>query len=271
MGGRQALDRDRCQHTARARALSRHARYRHADVVAPAERPAEAPGRSVTEPKGAGPATPAPTGSAAGDAPEPAESASPEADPRRSPRVADGRGAMPRPRRSHWSPTTGRPAPVSGCTPAQLRRFIKSRAYLPVHEIRRRFGIETRRRRRDRLRRRLEPDLSSACPFARAGSWATWSEPARSATSSSSTRRRRSWSASIRCGRSRASSLTSQAFSGHCANMIVQIGLAERRQDDTWDVTEIAGRNPRHPAKMAREPRTDRWHHRTTGGDTGDE
>ncbi len=33
--------------------------------------------------------------------------------------------------------------PGSGCTPAQLRRFIKSRAYLPVHEIRRRFGIET--------------------------------------------------------------------------------------------------------------------------------
>jgi hypothetical protein len=32
---------------------------------------------------------------------------------------------------------------AGGCTPAQLRRFIKSRAYLPVHEIRRRFGIET--------------------------------------------------------------------------------------------------------------------------------
>jgi hypothetical protein len=31
----------------------------------------------------------------------------------------------------------------TGCTPAQLRRFIKSRAYLPVHEIRRRFGMET--------------------------------------------------------------------------------------------------------------------------------
>jgi hypothetical protein len=31
----------------------------------------------------------------------------------------------------------------AGCTPAQLRRFIKSRAYLPVHEIRRRFGMET--------------------------------------------------------------------------------------------------------------------------------
>ncbi len=33
--------------------------------------------------------------------------------------------------------------PSAGCTPAQLRRFIKSRAYLPVHEIRRRFGIGT--------------------------------------------------------------------------------------------------------------------------------
>ncbi|MGH2512987.1 MAG: hypothetical protein ACRDGQ_09895 [Candidatus Limnocylindrales bacterium] len=31
----------------------------------------------------------------------------------------------------------------NGCTPAQLRRFIKSRAYLPVHEIRRRFQIES--------------------------------------------------------------------------------------------------------------------------------
>jgi len=37
---------------------------------------------------------------------------------------------------------TAGPSPA-GCTPAQLRRFIKSRAYLPVHEIRRRFGIET--------------------------------------------------------------------------------------------------------------------------------
>lgn len=29
----------------------------------------------------------------------------------------------------------------SGCTTAQLRRFIKSRAYVPMHEIRRRFAI----------------------------------------------------------------------------------------------------------------------------------
>ncbi len=31
----------------------------------------------------------------------------------------------------------------SGCTTAQLRRFIKSRAYVPMHEIRRRFVIAT--------------------------------------------------------------------------------------------------------------------------------
>jgi hypothetical protein len=31
----------------------------------------------------------------------------------------------------------------SGCTTAQLRRFIKSRAYVPMHEIRRRFLLVT--------------------------------------------------------------------------------------------------------------------------------
>ena len=30
----------------------------------------------------------------------------------------------------------------AGCTAPQLRRFIKSRAYVPMHELRRRFGIE---------------------------------------------------------------------------------------------------------------------------------
>ncbi len=29
-----------------------------------------------------------------------------------------------------------------GCTAPQLRRFIKSRTYVPMHELRRRFGIE---------------------------------------------------------------------------------------------------------------------------------
>jgi len=32
-------------------------------------------------------------------------------------------------------------SPSQGCTQAQLRRFIKSRAYVPMHELRRRFAI----------------------------------------------------------------------------------------------------------------------------------
>lgn len=35
----------------------------------------------------------------------------------------------------------GGPPGNQGCTQAQLRRFIKSRAYVPMHELRRRFGI----------------------------------------------------------------------------------------------------------------------------------
>jgi hypothetical protein len=31
--------------------------------------------------------------------------------------------------------------PAAGCTAPQLRRFIKSRPYVPMHELRRRFGI----------------------------------------------------------------------------------------------------------------------------------
>jgi hypothetical protein len=30
----------------------------------------------------------------------------------------------------------------NGCTAPQLRRFIKSRAYVPMHELRRRFAID---------------------------------------------------------------------------------------------------------------------------------
>jgi hypothetical protein len=32
-------------------------------------------------------------------------------------------------------------SPSAGCTAPQLRRFIKSRPYVPMHELRRRFGI----------------------------------------------------------------------------------------------------------------------------------
>ena len=33
-------------------------------------------------------------------------------------------------------------APNAQCTAPQLRRFIKSRPYVPMHELRRRFGID---------------------------------------------------------------------------------------------------------------------------------
>ena len=43
------------------------------------------------------------------------------------------------------STSTESPGPAaghaSGCTAPQLRRFIKSRPYVPMHELRRRFGI----------------------------------------------------------------------------------------------------------------------------------
>jgi hypothetical protein len=40
------------------------------------------------------------------------------------------------------STSNGAPADgASGCTAPQLRRFIKSRTYVPMHELRRRFGI----------------------------------------------------------------------------------------------------------------------------------
>ena len=32
-------------------------------------------------------------------------------------------------------------AVAAQCTQAQLRRFIKSRSYVPIHELRRRFGL----------------------------------------------------------------------------------------------------------------------------------
>jgi len=45
--------------------------------------------------------------------------------------------------------TPSGPGPVNGgmdrngqCTAPQLRRFIKSRPYVPMHELRRRFGID---------------------------------------------------------------------------------------------------------------------------------
>jgi hypothetical protein len=38
-------------------------------------------------------------------------------------------------------PADGPEAQTGGCTQAQLRRFIKSRPYVPMHELRRRFEL----------------------------------------------------------------------------------------------------------------------------------
>ena len=41
----------------------------------------------------------------------------------------------------HDSPPTGNGDAPPACTAAQLRRFIKSRPYVPMHELRRRFEL----------------------------------------------------------------------------------------------------------------------------------
>jgi hypothetical protein len=40
------------------------------------------------------------------------------------------------------APLNGNPDRTGQCTAPQLRRFIKSRPYVPMHELRRRFGID---------------------------------------------------------------------------------------------------------------------------------
>ena len=46
-----------------------------------------------------------------------------------------------RPGNGGQSTGPGRSVENAGCTDPQLRRFIKSRAYVPMHELRRRFGL----------------------------------------------------------------------------------------------------------------------------------
>ena len=49
----------------------------------------------------------------------------------------NGNGHLPHPHDA----TEMNGGPRAGCTAPQLRRFIKSRPYVPMHELRRRFGI----------------------------------------------------------------------------------------------------------------------------------
>jgi hypothetical protein len=55
---------------------------------------------------------------------------------------APDRGPQP-PERQAGVPggSSAGPSSSAGCTAPQLRRFIKSRPYVPMHELRRRFGI----------------------------------------------------------------------------------------------------------------------------------
>ena len=65
--------------------------------------------------------------------------------PRRAPQPA--REPQPEPAPLSGVPVQRVEAPAdhgerAGCTAPQLRRFIKSRAYVPMHELRRRFAID---------------------------------------------------------------------------------------------------------------------------------
>jgi len=74
----------------------------------------------------------------------------PERAPEAAPQSAEPMSLAPDPRAGRWygapagPPSNGAgPADVrTACTAPQLRRFIKSRAYVPMHELRRRFGID---------------------------------------------------------------------------------------------------------------------------------
>jgi hypothetical protein len=67
--------------------------------------------------------------------PTPTDAAGPSGDADSpSPRI-DQQGPSPAPNGHDAS------AAPAGCTAPQLRRFIKSRPYVPMHELRRRFGI----------------------------------------------------------------------------------------------------------------------------------
>ena len=64
--------------------------------------------------------------------------------------VLNGNGApqgpVPYDAAPHGAPQNGNSGhgnqPSNGCTAPQLRRFIKSRPYVPMHELRRRFAID---------------------------------------------------------------------------------------------------------------------------------
>lgn len=71
----------------------------------------------------------------------PVAAAAPAEDGRDSPPTVDAAGRAEGARPASTQGHTNGHAPGNGCTAPQLRRFIKSRPYVPMHELRRRFGI----------------------------------------------------------------------------------------------------------------------------------
>jgi hypothetical protein len=146
-----------------------------APATAPAQAPATAPAQAPAVP----PARADVPGAPAAPIGPPAPSAGPMS---YSPRPVDSRRAGP-----DGETLTG----SAGCTAPQLRRFIKSRPYVPMHELRRRFGINGQE---DDV---TPVDLAGVRP-ARAGSSGSCFAAGRSVTSCLSTRAHRSSSGSTR-------------------------------------------------------------------------
>jgi len=112
---------------------SRHGRHSQSNTADAPARPGTATVPAGEEPAEAAPFLPATS------VPE-AQAPAPVAEPR----VESPRAAAPAPQPA----VGGDPDPVyepepprTTCTQAQLRRFIKSRPWIPMHELRRRFGI----------------------------------------------------------------------------------------------------------------------------------
>jgi hypothetical protein len=134
----------RRHHGGRSHRSGGHHRQPSAPVAPPAEQPRPRPDTPragdplVAQPHDA--QAPAPTidVAAAPQAPAP-----PVIEPRAPAAMvsANGQGAVVAaapPERQNGAPGG---SPSAGCTAPQLRRFIKSRPYVPMHELRRRFGI----------------------------------------------------------------------------------------------------------------------------------
>jgi len=98
----------------------------------------DAPARSATAPAGETAAPPVPTAPAVPDAGSTPVTTRPEATPSgdRRDTAPQGPGAQGRPG------PVGQQPQMNQATAPQLRRFIKSRPYVPMHELRRRFAID---------------------------------------------------------------------------------------------------------------------------------